>query len=88
MPPEVIDYVDTGRNPDIYTREFVELVQRSNSHLKGKREALAGFRDVYAKEISNAWPELEGTVKEILDGKVGERNGVQKEENVANGVKG
>lgn len=63
----------------------MELVQRSNSHLKGKREALTEFRDVYAKEISNAWPEFEGTVKEILEGEIGERNGVSKEGNGANG---
>ena len=53
--------------------------------MKGKREALAEFRDVYAKEISSAWPEFEGTVKEILEGKVGEQNGVQREGNGANG---
>ena len=64
----------------------MELVQRSKSHLKGKREALAGFRDVYAKEISEAWPEFEGTVKEILEGNVEEKNGVQRQENGANGV--
>jgi hypothetical protein len=34
-PPEIIDYVDSARNPDIYTREFVELVQRGNQDLRG-----------------------------------------------------
>src|ERR1700712_1273701 len=33
LPPEIIDYVDSARNPDIYTREFVELVQRGNQDL-------------------------------------------------------
>ncbi|KKA25490.1 RNA polymerase II mediator complex protein Nut2 [Rasamsonia emersonii CBS 393.64] len=57
LPPEIIDYVDAARNPDIYTREFVELVQRGNQDLKGKKEAFAGFRDVLAREMRSAMPE-------------------------------
>ncbi|KMU91495.1 hypothetical protein CIHG_09247 [Coccidioides immitis H538.4] len=57
LPPEIIDYVDAARNPDIYTREFVELVQKSNQELKGKMEAFASFRDVLAKEMASAMPE-------------------------------
>jgi mediator of RNA polymerase II transcription subunit 10 len=34
IPPEIIAYVEDGRNPDIYTREFVELVQKGNQYLK------------------------------------------------------
>ncbi|KAH8692791.1 mediator of RNA polymerase II transcription subunit 10, partial [Talaromyces proteolyticus] len=57
LPPEIIDYVDGARNPDIYTREFVELVQRGNQDLKGKQEAFASFRDVLAREMRSAMPE-------------------------------
>ncbi|KAL2014744.1 hypothetical protein VTN00DRAFT_2269 [Thermoascus crustaceus] len=57
LPPEIIDYVDAARNPDIYTREFVELVQRGNQDLKGKAEAFASFRDVLAREMRSAMPE-------------------------------
>lgn len=62
LPPEIIDYVDAARNPDIYTREFVELVQRGNQDLKGKREAFAGFRDVLAREMRSAMPECRAEV--------------------------
>jgi len=57
LPPEIIDYVDAARNPDIYTREFVELVQRGNQDLKGKAEAFASFRDILAREMRSAMPE-------------------------------
>jgi len=57
LPPEIIDYVDAARNPDIYTREFVELVQRGNQDLKGKKEAFGSFRDVLATEMRSAMPE-------------------------------
>lgn len=66
LPPEIIDYVDAARNPDIYTREFVELVQRGNQDLKGKREAFAGFRDVLAREMRSAMPECRAEVDRVV----------------------
>lgn len=70
VPPEIIDYVDEGRNPDIYTREFVELAQKSNEHLKAKCEAFAGFRDALGKEMLTLWPELKEEVALRLEGKL------------------
>ncbi|KAL8854845.1 MAG: hypothetical protein Q9221_000351 [Calogaya cf. arnoldii] len=66
IPPEIIDYVDSGRNPDIYTREFVELVQKGNQYLKGKSEAFTGFRDALAEEMVRAWPEIKTSVENVL----------------------
>ncbi|PTU17053.1 hypothetical protein P175DRAFT_0512548 [Aspergillus ochraceoroseus IBT 24754] len=66
LPPEIIDYVDAARNPDIYTREFVELVQRGNQDLKGKKEAFASFRDVLAREMRSAMPECRGEVDRVM----------------------
>ncbi|KAI9852365.1 MAG: RNA polymerase II mediator complex subunit [Thelocarpon superellum] len=68
IPPEVLEYVESGRNPDIYTREFVETVQKSNEYLAGKSRAFAQFRDVLAQEISSARPELAKEVGRVLDG--------------------
>ncbi|KAL4896605.1 mediator of RNA polymerase II transcription subunit 10 [Aspergillus ambiguus] len=67
LPPEIIDYVDAARNPDIYTREFVELVQRGNQDLKGKKEAFAGFRDVLAREMRSAMPECRAAVDQVIE---------------------
>ncbi|KAI0486869.1 transcription factor subunit Med10 of mediator complex-domain-containing protein [Xylaria cf. heliscus] len=58
VPPELVQYVDGGRNPDVYTREFVELVRRGNQLMRGKQRAFASFRDVLAGEIESAMPEL------------------------------
>ncbi|QSS64676.1 RNA polymerase II mediator complex protein Nut2 [Histoplasma capsulatum] len=66
LPPEIIDYVDAARNPDIYTREFVELVQRGNQDLKGKVQAFASFRDILAREMASAMPECKGEVERVL----------------------
>ena len=62
----MIEYVESGRNPDIYTREFVELVQKNNDHLRGKMLAFRGFRDVLADEISSALPELRDQVERVV----------------------
>lgn len=51
VPPEVIEYVERGRNPQIYVREHVELAMRSNQYLKGKAEGFARFADVLGEEL-------------------------------------
>ncbi|KAL3471562.1 mediator of RNA polymerase II transcription subunit 10 [Aspergillus californicus] len=66
LPPEIIDYVDASRNPDIYTREFVELIQRGNQDLRGKKEAFVSFRDVLAREMRSAMPEVRGEVERVI----------------------
>ncbi|OTA59982.1 hypothetical protein K449DRAFT_423644 [Hypoxylon sp. EC38] len=66
IPPELIQYVDNGRNPDIYTREFVELVRRGNQLARGKQSAFASFRDVLAGEMDKAMPELRDDTASVL----------------------
>ncbi|KAI1393648.1 mediator complex, subunit Med10 [Hypoxylon trugodes] len=66
VPPELIQYVDNGRNPDIYTREFVELVRRGNQLMRGKQSAFASFRDVLAAEMDRAMPELREDTAKVL----------------------
>ncbi|KZF22157.1 hypothetical protein L228DRAFT_239163 [Xylona heveae TC161] len=66
IPPEIIAYVEDGRNPDIYTREFVELVQKGNQYLKGRAEAFGSFRDILAAEMSSALPELRQDVERVV----------------------
>lgn len=51
VPPEIIEYIENGRNPDVYNREFVEVAQRMNMMLKGKSEAFGMFAEVLAAEM-------------------------------------
>lgn len=67
IPPEVTSYVEGSRNPDIFTREFVETVQRMNQLLKGRAEAYSLMRDILAKDIVSAIPELREDVKEVVE---------------------
>jgi len=66
LPPELIAYVESSRNPDVYTREFVEAVQRMNQMLKGRYEAYRTLRDDLAAEIIANIPELKDDVLKIV----------------------
>lgn len=67
VPRDLVQYVEASRNPDIYTREFVELVRRTNQLRAGKRGAFAQFRDTLAGQIRSALPELGGDVDRIME---------------------
>jgi mediator of RNA polymerase II transcription subunit 10 len=82
VPPELLEYVENGRNPDIYTREFVELVRRGNQLMRGKMHAFGSFRDILADHIHAAMPELRDDVERVCEATGGKspaeraRNGV------------
>ena len=80
VPAELIQYVDNGRNPDIYTREFVELARRGNQLMKGKMDAFASFRDVLAGEMVSALPELREDIASVVESTGGKRETVVKTE--------
>jgi len=67
IPPEIIEYVVSGRNPDIYTREFVELARKNNQLLKGKQEAFGSFADILGQSILKVLPELRPEVESVMD---------------------
>jgi len=80
VPPELVDYLDAGRNPDVYTREFVELTHRGNAVLAGKQAAFAGFADVLAQELRRGVPGVRGEVDRVMG-----RAGMAKGEGVEGG---
>lgn len=70
VPPEIIAYVEDGRNPDIYTREFVELVQKSNMYLKGKSQAFGDFKHILGQQMVDSGLAESSTVAQILSSRV------------------
>ncbi|ROT38556.1 hypothetical protein SODALDRAFT_333161 [Sodiomyces alkalinus F11] len=67
IPRELVQYVENGRNPDIYTREFVELVRRGNQLMRGKMRAFAALRDTLAGEMRQAMPEVAADVARVVE---------------------
>ena len=59
-------YVEGGRNPDIYTREFVEIVAKQNQIMNGRMRAFGDFRDILAEQINTAFPELRDDVNKVM----------------------
>ncbi|KAL8383659.1 hypothetical protein RB595_010725 [Gaeumannomyces hyphopodioides] len=66
VPKELIEYVENGRSPDIYTRDFVDVVRRGNQLMRGKLHAYASFRDILAGEMRTALPELRDDVDKVI----------------------
>lgn len=65
IPVDVISYIEDGRNPDIYTREFVEVTAKSNARLKGKMLGFATLRDVLGEKLVEEFPHLADAVENI-----------------------
>jgi mediator of RNA polymerase II transcription subunit 10 len=67
VPSDLVGYVGDGRNPDIYTREFVEVVRRINQNVAGESIALNDFQKVLGAKMVQEFPELEGVVRKIIE---------------------
>ena len=67
LAPEIVDYVDDGRNPDIFTRDFVELVQRGNAVVNGKMQAFRNFSQVYARALKEGIGGVDRGVNMVMD---------------------
>ncbi|KAL2136582.1 hypothetical protein VTI74DRAFT_2887 [Chaetomium olivicolor] len=88
IPEPLIEYVENGRNPDIYTREFVELVRRMNQYARGKMHAFRDFRDILAQGMSGAMPEVREDVKRVVEATGGFTERTGEEEGVTKGDDG
>jgi mediator of RNA polymerase II transcription subunit 10 len=66
IPVDVISYIEDGRNPDIYTREFIEVTAKSNARLKGKMQGFAKLRDVLSEKLVKECPRLSESVNDIV----------------------
>ncbi|CAG85422.1 DEHA2B10692p [Debaryomyces hansenii CBS767] len=65
IPVDVISYIEDGRNPDVYTREFVEVTAKSNARLKGKMLGFQKLRDVLGDKLGKEFPELGSAIEDI-----------------------
>ncbi|AGO12106.1 AaceriAEL260Cp [[Ashbya] aceris (nom. inval.)] len=74
IPLEVLQYIEDGRNPDVYTREFVEAIRRSNQYQRAKMHALKKLRDSLAEKIGEEFPDLVPQVQGIIERANGSRD--------------
>ncbi|KAI8491184.1 PREDICTED: mediator of RNA polymerase II transcription subunit 10-like [Branchiostoma belcheri] len=57
VPLEVFEYIDQGRNPQLYTKDCMEKSLAKNEQVKGKIDALKKFRSQLMLELDKVFPE-------------------------------
>ncbi|GEQ67187.1 hypothetical protein JCM33374_g851 [Metschnikowia sp. JCM 33374] len=71
IPIDVLTYIEDGRNPDIYSREFVEVTAKSNARLKGKMMAFRKLSEVLGDKLVEEFPHLKEPVENIHERTLG-----------------
>ena len=56
VPMEVFDYIDTGRNPQLYTKDCMEKAHSKNEEIKGKIDAYRMFKARLLLELTHVFP--------------------------------
>lgn len=56
IPLAVFDYIDTGRNPQLYTKEIVETALYKNEETKGKIDSYRKFKNNLLLELQKEFP--------------------------------
>ncbi|XP_055616184.1 mediator of RNA polymerase II transcription subunit 10 [Toxorhynchites rutilus septentrionalis] len=56
VPLEVFDYIDQGRNPQLYTKDCIDKALTKNEEVKGKIDSYRKFKSNLLKELSDTFP--------------------------------
>ncbi len=56
VPLEVFEYIDSGRNPQLYTKDCMEKAVAKNEEVKGKIDAYRMFKARLMLELTNVFP--------------------------------
>jgi len=56
IPAQVFDYIDEGRNPQLYTKDCMEAAVANNEQVKGKIDSYKRFRAMLLVELTKVFP--------------------------------
>ncbi|XP_065083420.1 mediator of RNA polymerase II transcription subunit 10 [Ochlerotatus camptorhynchus] len=56
VPLEVFDYIDQGRNPQLYTKDCIDKALTKNEEVKGKIDSYRKFKSNLLKELDDTFP--------------------------------
>jgi mediator of RNA polymerase II transcription subunit 10 len=56
VPIEVFDYIDSGRNPQLYTKDCIEKALTKNEEVKQKIDAYRKFKANLLVELQKTFP--------------------------------
>ncbi|KAK6185191.1 hypothetical protein SNE40_007479 [Patella caerulea] len=56
VPLEVFNYIDEGKNPNLYTKDCLEKALEKNEQVKGKMDNLKRFKGLLMVELTKVFP--------------------------------
>lgn len=56
VPFEVFDYIDQGKNPQLYTKDCIDKALMKNEEVKGKIDAYRKFKTNMLVELQKTFP--------------------------------
>lgn len=56
VPLEVFDYIDQGKNPNLYTKDCLEKALVKNEQVKGKIDNFKRFKGMLLVELEKSFP--------------------------------
>lgn len=56
VPLEVFDYIDQGKNPQLYTKDCIEKALTKNEEVKGKIDSYRKFKAHLLLELTKTFP--------------------------------
>uniref|UniRef100_A0A1B0CDE0 Mediator of RNA polymerase II transcription subunit 10 n=1 Tax=Lutzomyia longipalpis TaxID=7200 RepID=A0A1B0CDE0_LUTLO len=56
VPFEVFDYIDQGKNPQLYTKDCIDKARSKNEEVKGKIDAYRKFKANMMLELQKTFP--------------------------------
>lgn len=56
LPIEVFEYIDSGKNPQFYTKDFMERALVKNEQVKGKIDYYKTFKNTLVEELKKVFP--------------------------------
>ncbi|XP_002732894.1 mediator of RNA polymerase II transcription subunit 10-like [Saccoglossus kowalevskii] len=67
VPLEVFEYIDQGRNPQLYTKDCMEKALAKNEQVKGKIDTFKRFKTLLVNELNKMFPEEIEKYKSLRD---------------------
>lgn len=65
VPFEVFEYIDQGKNPQLYTKDCIEKALAKNEEVKGKIDAYRKFKTNMLVELQKTFPNELGMYRAI-----------------------
>lgn len=57
VPPEIFQYIDQGRNPQLYTKDCLQKVSQKKDEVESKVDAYKQFKEILEEELKKELPQ-------------------------------